>query len=702
MECPNCSIPILDHAKVCPFCQTRLDDKLSVDMESEKDEKKIKKTKKKRKNKKVKETKKNEKLKTDKSGSSKIQRTNTHNNKQNKYLDNSEFDSSFSAVDFDISYTINREEQAQIIRNAIDSVSVPSSRPQNKHGKKKKRISNKVRRCIFFSILTILFCALLFWSCSSIYRTVNGNKNSYVFTYMKNNIFMASTGNTSVMLTNNLIDNDEYKKSQQPNVDIENSADPEIQGLTAEKVIEIMGNHNLVYKSYDEKYIYFLSKFNISTNLGELKCFDVKKEKIIDIAENVSNSIKLSSDGKSVLFLQNSDFSGNNGVLCYYNIKKGGIINVSGDIDKDAYVFSQKNNKVLFIGNFNHSLEVGDLFEYNLNDKNAEQLKIDSDVCKIFGTDKTGDIYLYAKDYNASLGCYDIYKKDGKEERKKLIEQSALPPIISSKSNEIYIYGGIENGMHNIYLVNIVNEDKQKIASGVSDIVKISDNEKSILYRKVYDEKTEDYYIYTKGNTESQKVASDVRVIQSDSKFSGNSQISVSDDFSNIAYISGFDIEKGKGALYRTEYSGGAVKKSDKVSDDAFLCQTSNDGKRIIYAKNYSLTRDVVDIYNYENLKSDLLKEEIDFNLFEISENGDNIICISDFNTSGEFGTLEIVDLKANIHKISDDVSAFYILKNEIFMLKNYNGNVKTFDIYRAYGKDKTDKMDSDVTYIIV
>lgn len=688
MECPNCKVSILDHAKVCPFCQTRFDNKTDDDIKELKESIKAS-SKDKSKKRGFRNFKKKKK-------SYKDRKTDRDTKETKKEFDENKFNKLFTSDDFDISYTINSAEETQLIRDAINGGSLKSGEPRanvKKAVKKKKRISNKVRRYIFFSIVSILLCLLLFWGCSAVYNAINSKHPVSAFMYLKNNTLSVNIDKISMTLSDNLIDLESYKSSDTSGNNTE---------LTADKIIEIYNSNNLVSRSDNERYIYFISNFNTSTNLGQLKCLDIKKKKIIDIAENVSDSFVISKDGKSVLFLRNTDYSGNAGELCFKETGSKSVINISGDIDKNMYAFSQDESKALFLGNFNYSLEAGDLYEYDLTAKNAERIKVDTDVCRVFGTDKSGKIYIYAKDYNASLGYFDIYQKEQDKERKKLVEQSALSPIISENSNEMYMYGGIENNTHNIYIVNILSGEKQKIASGITDIVKISEDEKTILYRKVYNEQTSDYYIYSRKSNEPSKVASDVRIIPSDSKFSGISQLSISEDFSCISYISGFDIEKGKGVLYKTRYVNNTAKESEKIADEVFLCHTSLNGKRIIYAKNYSLTRDVVDVYSNTGAENVCLKEEIEFNLFEISETGDNIICISGYNTVGEYGTLEIINSKADSSKISDDVSAFYVLNNsEVFMLKNYDGQAKTFDIFKTDKKGNTIKTDSGATYII-
>ena len=79
-----------------------------------------------------------------------------------------------------------------------------------------------------------------------------------------------------------------------------------------------------------------------------------------------------------------------------------------------------------------------------------------------------------------------------------------------------------------------------------------------------------------------------------------------------------------------------------EISSDVYMCRISDDGKKVIYAKDYSPERDIFDLYAYSKNKSELLKEEADAAYFGVSKDRENYFSMENYDMTGPYGTLNI------------------------------------------------------------
>ena len=244
--------------------------------------------------------------------------------------------------------------------------------------------------------------------------------------------------------------------------------------------------------------------------------------------------------------------------------------------------------------------------------------------------------------------------------------------------------------MYSLYSINLKNFDKTKIASQATEIIKTDEENKTILYNKVYDNYITDCYLYTRGQ---KTVKAADNVVPAPKTLSGVNQFSYSEDLSMAVYISGFDKGRAGGTLYAVDMT----KESDnltEISSDVYMCRISPDGKKIIYAKDYSQERDIFDLYAYSKNKSVLLKEEVDASYFGMSKDRDNYFCMENYDMTGPYGTLNISDMKNKNIAVFENVWAYdrYGDKGIIFFT-DHNTSEETWTVRINNGKSKKNKV---------
>ena len=116
---------------------------------------------------------------------------------------------------------------------------------------------------------------------------------------------------------------------------------------------------------------------------------------------------------------------------------------------------------------------------------------------------------------------------------------------------------------------------------------------------------------------------------------------------------------------------------------------TANDS--IVYTKDYSQSRKVFDIYTYQKGSSEMLKDEISPDMFEVSKTGDNIFYISDLTNDKTTGSFIRSNLAGKSETISEGVFAIDQTKDGNFLFfKNLDTENGKSDIY--FLKDGTKK----------
>ena len=459
-------------------------------------------------------------------------------------------------------------------------------------------------------------------------------------------------------------------------------------------------NAGLTFESKDGKRTYFFDDYNPETKSGTLKLVKSgRTKKVIEISPAVHNSVVMSKDGTSLLYLQTADKNGDMGVLYYWNAKLDEPFKVASDIDHGTFGFAGDEEWVVFIQNLNRVEMQGDLYVKSLEKLKEEKVKIDSAVCKIYGTNPGGAAYIYAKDYDKTDKTFDIYAMNKKGRSIRLGERTKRDPLMQKTKDKLFVYGATEDATSNLYQVDINSGKKEKIASGVSSILMLSKDEKTVIYDKVYTGKLADYYAYTKGN-QPQMIAHNVVVDYN--AVAGKPQMAVSQDTTKILYISEFEAFKGGGTLNLCVFKKGKVVSEEQISEDVYAVYRAKDGKFIV-AKDYSTSRKIFDVYLIDGNELKLIKEEVSPEMFEVSAEGDNIFCISDFGVEGKFGSLEKINLKGEAEVVAEGIFDFNLTaENDILIYKNLNTDDGSFDLdIRLDGRRKITSVDTVVGEII-
>ena len=622
---------------------------------------------------------------------------------------------------FDFKYTITSDEQIRIIRDAVNETSsekqniskilkpagtrkkirrikkvdLRTRKNRRKRDKSKKKglvlgsafsnLSPQNKMYVAFYGAIALIVLVILCGVFLVGSIANRDRNIEPIAYCKDNSVYLNTGKKPVMLTDNAISL--------------SSIFPEDASSEEEIVIsDIIKKSNLIKNSENGMYTYFYENYDVQSSSGNLiRIFNGKKKKLVSNA--VHNSFVISPDGKEVLFLHSADNNGDMGGLCYWNDKMDEPRRIASDIDKNTFMFSRDGKSVIYIRNYNYTTHGGDLCVINIENPESECVTIDSEVYEIYGTDLNGKKYIYSKAYDEEKKSYDLYVKTESSERVRIFEKASKKPVISDKVNGLLTYAYNDGKMYSLYDVDLKNYKAVKVASQITDIIKLSDDHKQILYNKVYStSRITDCYYYEKGK-KTVKAADNVSILSS--KYKYVSQFSVSDDFKTAVYISGFDENRGGGKLFKIDLTKDD-ENTEKISDDAYTCRISADGKRIIYGKDYSKARDSFDLYVYQSGKSINIKNDIESSFYGMSKNRENLIFIENYNHSGDLGVLNIINKKNKVEAVFSDVSAFanYGEKGVIFF-KNQD-NAGNWEISISKGDGKKEKLiDKGVSAVI-
>lgn len=467
--------------------------------------------------------------------------------------------------------------------------------------------------------------------------------------------------------------------------------------LSAEKAAK---NAHIIKETKDGKITFFFDNFDPETESGTLKMVKSgKAKKIIEISPAVHNSIVMSKDGKDILYLQTADENGDMGVLYYWNSKLKEPFKVATDIDNGTFGFADEEKWVVFIQNLNRVEMQGDLYVKSLENLKDEKVKIDSCVCKIYGTNPGKTAYIYAKDFDKNDNSFDIYAMNKKGRSIRLGERTKRDPLMQKTKDKLFVYGISDDGTSNLYTVQIADGKKEKIASGVNSILMMSKDEKTVIYDKVYTGKLADFYAYTKGK-QPQMIAHNVVVDYS--AVAGKPQMAVDKDVNRVLYISEFEAFKGGGTLNLTTYKNGKIVSEEQIAENVHSLYRANNGKFIV-AKDYSTSRKIFDLYLLTGNKLSLLKEEVSPEMFAVSSNGDNIYCVTGFGVEGKYGNLEKLNFKGETEIVTDNVFDFELTtEDDLILYKNLNLDDGSFDLQlRLNGKRKILDIGTQVDEII-
>ena len=530
--------------------------------------------------------------------------------------------------------------------------------------KDKKDIFKLDKKAIIALGAAVLCVFAIIIGIAAISSAVSNSDVPMPYTYIKDNTMYMIYKAKTVKLSETVV-TDSYLRAAEENDAL----------ASAERAAK---NAGIVKTSKNGKRTFFFEEFDPETGSGILKVINKgKAKKIKQIAPAVHNSMVISPDGEEVLFLATTDKNGDMGVLCYWNDKMDEPFVVASDIDHGTFTFAGENEYVMFLQNLNRVQMQGDMFVKSLKDLKAEKIKVDSNVCTLFGTNPGGKAYIYAKDYDTADSSFDIYAMNKKGRSIRLGERTKKAPLMQKTKDKLFVYGMADDGTSNLYSVEIESGKKDKIASGVNEILMLSKDEKTVIYDKVYTGKLADYYAYTKGK-QPVKVAGNVVVAYE--TVGGKPQMAISEDCSKILYISEFEGFKGGGTLHLTEYKKGRIISEQQVAEDVYSIYRAADGNFIVN-KDYSPTRKVFDSYLFKKGELNVIKEEIYPSMFEVSKTGDNIFCVTGYGVEGNFGTLEKVNLKGESEELAASVFGFTLRDEDILCYKNLNTDDGSFDL---------------------
>lgn len=572
------------------------------------------------------------------------------------------------------------KEPRQIRRRSSQGLKRRSTRRRSKGN------SNSIDRKIVAVFCAAVLCLVaIIMGVSALSIAVS--KNSSVatpYTYIKDNAMYMVYKNKTVKLSDAVIA-DAYIR----NIDKNDSA------VSAERAAK---DANIVKTAENGKRTYFFENYNPETGSGVLKYINKgRTRKIKEISQAVHNSIVYSKDSNELLYLATTDPNGDMGVLYYWNDKMDEPFEIATDIDQGTFAFADDNGYAVFLQNLNRVEMKGDLYIKSLEKLKDEKIKIDSDVCSLFGTNPGKKAFVYGKDYDKTDNSFDIYAINKKGKTIRLGERTKKAPLMQKTKDKLFVYGMADDGTSNLYSVEIETGKKEKIASGVSNILMLSKDEKTVIYDKVYTGKLADYYAYTKGN-QPVKVAGNV-VVSYDA-VGGKPQMAVTEDCSKILYISEFEGFKGGGTLNLCEYKNGKVVSEKQISEDVYSVYRAENGMFIVN-KDYSVSHKVFDSYLLKKDELTLIKEEIHPEMFGVSKTGDNILCITGYGVEGNFGSLEKINLKGKSEEIAKQVFGFTNNDDDILFYKNLNTEDGNFDLYLKRGNKKVIDVDTSVMEIL-
>ncbi len=511
-----------------------------------------------------------------------------------------------------------------------------------------------------------LCLVLLIWGVVLLAGALSGGGDAVSsYTYTKDNsLYMVYKGKTLLISEKLVADSYTRKLDEDGNL------------VSAERAAKAAG---IVHTTKDGKTTFFFEDFDPEKNVGKLCMIQSGKAKKVEhISDAVHNSLVMTPEGDKVLYLKSADANGDMGVLHYWEKGFDEPVEISRDVDHDTFEFAGDGEYVMFLQNLIRAEMRGDLYVKNLRNMKEEKLKLDTDVCKLFGSSQDGSSHLYGKDYDTEDKSFDIYAINKDNRSIRLGERTKKAPVMQKKKNNIYILGLADDGTNTLYNVEVNSGKKEKIASGMYGVLMMSKDEKTVIYDKVYSGKLADYYAYTRGK-QPEKIAGNVVVDYN--VVAGKPQMAATLDGRRVIYISEFEAFKGGGTLTLCEYKNGRIVSEEKIAEDVYSCYRAEDGK-FIFTKDYSPSRKVFDVYLLDGSEMTLLKEEVSPEMFGVSKEGDTIYYVSNYNVEGAFGTLEMMDLEGNAEEISADVFGFNITaQDDVLFYKNLNADDGSFEM---------------------
>lgn len=491
------------------------------------------------------------------------------------------------------------------------------------------------------------------------------NDPEYPTVYTKGNELYSYYGGEEELLSSNfitqIVDVDKESSNKKP-------VDPKIE---AEKTL---AEKDLVTISENGAITYFMENVNMNTKAGNLVYYENGRKKSRKVlAQNVYYDIQLGKDGVSVMYIKNADESGYHGELCYWQPGMKEARTIEQDIAAGNFIFSQDCTSVTYIKNFNPDVHTGDLCYLGLADDAAPSKRVDDRVAFVFGTTPKSKTYFYAKDYDTKTGTYDLYVQSDTEGPKMLAEKGLLAPIISQKTETVFVYSNYNKNFQTLSCIDLATGVNTELAKEMTEVIKVRIDDGAVIYSKAYETEKADYYFVNTKSPNPQTVATAINLKAAET--AGVVTFDASDDFSKIAYIGGYDTEKMRGALYTmsilNDYAGSEM----RISDDAFSCDVSADAAVVRFATSYNKESNTVNLVSYANSNTLALADGVAVGAFTFDKMGEYAIYAKEIDSEQLVGKIQSVNKKARI-KILDESASAYGLKKDgtVLLLKKADG----------------------------
>lgn len=459
---------------------------------------------------------------------------------------------------------------------------------------------------------------------------------------------------------------------------------------------------DLILSTSDGSALYFIDSADMNAQSGTLNYIKgTKSRSLTKIADDVYYKTAISQSGDGILYLSGADSFGNGGSLNYWSAKTEKSVKLSDSVNADSFMLSQDGTRVLYVTNYNDEYFVGDLYMACLQKGEISEMgKLDSDVYKLFGTNALGTTAVYAKNYDKKSLCFDVYiTKDTANGSVLVAEKSRCTPLIAKNSEYMYVGGSYENYYQSLYYASLENGQKEKIGGNLTELVKMSGDEQSVVYRKANAEGTAFDYFYASAQGENeQELAMNITVLD-DADHKRVCQFDINDDFTKAIFIQGYDTECESGALFMASINSGVVSSDKKISDTAYSCNLTPSGI-VRYADSYDTAWNLVNLNAYDGDNTYLLAKEVGAGAFTFDKAGKYIVYAKNYSLENKTGDVYCVDNKAKTNEVVKSVSTYGLKSNGDIVYSEKTGD--SLDIFMTKPSGKGAKnIDKDATKVV-
>lgn len=552
---------------------------------------------------------------------------------------------------------------------------------EKKHGKK-AALTPKMG-IVLGCIVAVLVVAIIVASVNMASNVANGEPEAATV-YAKGNALYSHYSGKDVQLSSNFIAS-EYEES-------------------TEETPDEIKEKDLIHNTADGTAAYFIDTADMNEQKGALNYVKSgKKNSLAKIAEDVYYNVVLSEDGTGVLYLTGADSFGMNGTLNYWSAATEKSTKLGDNVNTENFMFAGNGSRIVYICNYNTEHYVGDLHMASVVKGEVSAAgKLDSDVYKVFGTNSSGNTAVYAKNYNKETLCFDVYiMRDNVSNSVLVADGSRCKPIIAKTSDNMFVGGSYENYYQTLYYASLESGQKEKIASGLTELIEMSRDEQAVVFRKANASGTAfDYFYANQMGTDEQELAMNVTVLD-DEEHKRVCQFDINDDFTKAVFIQGYDTERESGALFTVSINNGNVSSDKKISDTAYSCNLTPDGSTVRYADSYDIAWNLVNLNSYNGESSTILAKEVGAGAFTFDKAGNYIVYAKNYSLENKTGDVYCVDNKGKTREVVKGVSTYGLKGNgEIVYSSKADGD--NIDLYFTAPSGKGAKnIDKNVSRVV-